>query len=302
MRHSPRLRSTGLALVVVLAGCGGQTGTTVAPAGLATPSVGETADAPPDPGSTVGASAVAASPSAGAVQRLALDSIAVVVNGPLRVRSRPSVEGDSKKFDPLLETGQRLFVLDGPVAGSDYSWYLVRPVLERTTHTGWIAAADHDGTPWLAPGSIECDPDPSIDDLRLDEAVQLACYARREFTFTGTLSNEPACDGSMTASPGWLAPWCGTFRLLYDDASDTLPPLEIQIAVPPDTRVAAGFPDEWDRMDATVVAHLDDPAARTCVAYPGIEADAADQVIINQDVILDCRATFVASSVALLPN
>ncbi len=43
-------------------------------------------------------------------------------------------------------------VVDGPVQASGYDWYRVAPVsltLSGGAADGWVAAADHDGTPWI---------------------------------------------------------------------------------------------------------------------------------------------------------
>ena len=42
-----------------------------------------------------------------------------------------------------------------------------------------------------------------------------------------------------------------------------------------------------------VVAHMEDPATRTCEPYPGLETD---QELSKVTVVLDCRTTFVATS------
>jgi hypothetical protein len=75
----------------------------------------------------------------------------------LRVRSQPSVAEDSLMYDPLLPQRTRLRVLAGPVAGSGYWWYHVElprgeEALEGAVREGWVASADHDGTPWIGVG------------------------------------------------------------------------------------------------------------------------------------------------------
>ena len=79
-------------------------------------------------------------------------SLAVTVSDSLRVRSRPIVDGRSIKYEPVLPIGTQLQVLDGPVEGSGYSWIRVAPVdltLDGGVADGWVAIADHDGTPWV---------------------------------------------------------------------------------------------------------------------------------------------------------
>ncbi|MDP2349580.1 MAG: serpin family protein, partial [Chloroflexota bacterium] len=91
-----------------------------------------------------------------APDKLAPGSTAVTVSDRLRVRSQPRVAGDSIKFEPLLPTGTELLVIEGPVSDSGYDWYRVAPVsltLSGGIADGWVAAADHDGTPWIALGA-----------------------------------------------------------------------------------------------------------------------------------------------------
>jgi hypothetical protein len=63
------------------------------------------------------------------------------------------VGSDSVRFAPLLHEGTLMRVTDGPRAGSGYWWYEIifedDTVLRGGRKTGWVAAADHDGTPWL---------------------------------------------------------------------------------------------------------------------------------------------------------
>ena len=49
-------------------------------------------------------------------------------------------------------SGTQLQVLEGPVEGSGYQWVRVAPVgvtLDDGVADGWVAIADHDGTPWI---------------------------------------------------------------------------------------------------------------------------------------------------------
>jgi serpin B len=63
---------------------------------------------------------------------------------------------DSVAWEPLLPLGTELFVLDGPVSGNGYTWYKVAPVsfvgLEGPGY-GWVASADKNGDPWIAPAT-----------------------------------------------------------------------------------------------------------------------------------------------------
>ncbi len=71
----------------------------------------------------------------------------------LRVRSQPRVSDDSVRYSPLLPLGTFLEVVDGPISASGYVWYQVVPIgitLEAEADRGWVAIADHDGTPWVS--------------------------------------------------------------------------------------------------------------------------------------------------------
>jgi serpin B len=77
----------------------------------------------------------------------------VTVSDRLRVRSEPRVSDDSIKYDPVLPLGTTLFVLDGAVSASGYTWYKVAPVSFTELAGpgfGWVAGADKDGQPWIA--------------------------------------------------------------------------------------------------------------------------------------------------------
>jgi len=77
---------------------------------------------------------------------------AVTTADTLRVRSQPNVGDQSIKYEPLLERGTEVHILDGPVAGSGYWWYEVslKPgVLANDVTEGWISAGERDGVPWI---------------------------------------------------------------------------------------------------------------------------------------------------------
>jgi hypothetical protein len=80
-------------------------------------------------------------------------SVVDVVVSDLRVRTLPTVDNSkSVKLDPLLGVGTRLEIIEGPVSADDYDWYLVQAV--GLPHRGWVAAADHDGSPWVEDTSV----------------------------------------------------------------------------------------------------------------------------------------------------
>jgi len=269
MRLVRRPMATLLA-AALLAGCGGSESATPQPAATEAPVPTEAGPAATDP--PIG---------------FAPDSIISVVAGPLRVRSKPSVEDDSVKFTPLLDSGQKLFVISGPVQGSGYDWYLARTVDDRVTQDGWVAVQSRDGIPWMEPAAIGCPPATLSDMARMDGAVRLHCFGSRDISFTTTLYAGATCDGtSQIADPTWLSDCQWTFRW-GSKMSDVI------VAVPPSLIDAVGAHAAGDAIKATVVAHMDDPVAQTCHPKSGLDVDP---VILAASVILDCRTVFVATT------
>jgi hypothetical protein len=76
-------------------------------------------------------------------------TIVDIVVTDLRVRTEPTVDDTiSAKLEPLLGLGVKLRVVEGPVMADDYEWYRVE-AMDGYPHRGWVAAADHDGEPWV---------------------------------------------------------------------------------------------------------------------------------------------------------
>ena len=123
-----------------------------------------------------------ASPAPGV---LAAGSVVDVVVSGLRVRTQPTVDNSkSVKLDPLLAAGTKLQIIEGPVTADDYDWYLVQAL--DLPHRGWVAAADHDGSPWIedsAVASASASPYTAVEadmiaGLRADAVV--GCAPRRK--------------------------------------------------------------------------------------------------------------------------
>jgi hypothetical protein len=274
------------ALAVALTGCGTSStpSLTSSPWRLAPPS--------PRPAVTATAAAVpsaiqpTASRETGVV--LAADSMAEVVSGPLRVRSQPRIADDSIKFDLLLPSTESLFVVDGPVRASEYDWYLVVPMdtYIPPLGIGWVAAADHDGTPWLRSADLSCEPDPTLFEVTgMHYLDALSCYGSRDFTFTDVVKRVGCGDGGPLGFPQWM---CGRYQ--WGE-----PGFGASLALPPDLEPAAF--DSAQAIRLTVTAQLDDPVAKTCTGAVH-EGSTIDLELLSARVVLDCRATFVASSVS----
>ena len=134
--------ATPIVVVLLVAACGSATtsvtsGASASPAPSTSPRTGSPAATP------------IATPSARAPEP---NQVIVTVSDRLRVRSEPRVSDDSVMYDPVLPLGTELFVLDGPISGSGYTWFKVAPVSFGELDGpgfGWVASADKDGTPWI---------------------------------------------------------------------------------------------------------------------------------------------------------
>ena len=155
------------------------------------------------------------------------DTVATTVVDGLRVRSKPRVADDSIKHEPLLPGGTTLYVLDGPVQASGYTWYEVAPLDSRTLPGGWVAAGSRTGETWLVPGGFDCPGVPTdFPSLAaMPPAVGLACFARTPITITARLI-ECECDadgGWLT--PGWFSSGLGRGEMLVEPGM-TRPPAD----------------------------------------------------------------------------
>jgi hypothetical protein len=152
--------------------------------------------------------------------------VATLASDGVRVRSEPSVSDDSLKLEPLLPLGSELYVLEGPVSASGYAWYEVIPLSSRQLPSGWVASADRDGEPWIAPRAFACPPVPT--DLRslaaLPRGIGLACFPRVPITVEARLiSCNCDVDGSWY-TPDWFYLGSGGPDLLVEPAVRTVPP------------------------------------------------------------------------------
>ena len=83
-----------------------------------------------------------------------IGTMLVTVSDRVRVRSKPSISEESARYEPVLPLDTALHALEGPVSSAGYWWYrveLAEPGQHLTggTREGWVAVADHDGTPWV---------------------------------------------------------------------------------------------------------------------------------------------------------
>jgi hypothetical protein len=235
--------------------------------------------APPRPGpSALAVASQDPSPSLGTEvggtvfpDNLPPDSTAEVVSGNLRVRSEPGTQDTSERFEPLLQTGDRLFVIEGPVVVDDYDWYRVAPIGTDPGRpwtdlpAGWVSRGDHDATPWIEAVSPACPDSLEIASLnRMHPLERLACFGDTPLTIQAVVNG-----GSQS---GWIAD-----SRLGGYLDSPLPDMEIALAPGP------GLSDS-DLIDGRV--------ATLAGAFDGASCGSTDA---------DCRAQFMVSDVTFDP-
>jgi hypothetical protein len=231
---------------------------------------------------------------------LAHDSMALVVTDNLRIRSAPFVGDLSTKYQRLLDDGDRLFVIDGPVIAQNYEWYQVKAWRPRSPSVswpvGWVARAGHDGEVWFRSTTVGCPASPiSVEDVvALAPADRLACYRDttlqiRAVVGTAPVDCDPARSGCPTG-PEWLAR--SALRASISASVDP-PGAGVPIALDP----GAGLdPDAIEqagvvRLDGT----FDHPDARSCGPDP--QRAGPDGPITPIEAVLECRTRFVVTAV-----
>ena len=224
-------RHSGIALlgvVALIAGCSTSVASRAATP-TASSSQGAASSATPTVAPALPATATPQSTSSPLPTQMAtsvtVDTAAVTIVDGLRVRSKPRISDDSFKSEPLLPLGTQLYVLDGPIAASGYTWYEVVPLASRTLPSGWVASAGRDGEPWIAAGAFDCPPVPT--DIRalaaLPPGVGLACFPRVPITVRARLiSCNCDADGSWY-TPSWFFLGSGGPTLLVEPGLTHVP-------------------------------------------------------------------------------
>jgi hypothetical protein len=235
--------------------------------------------------------------------------MADVVTDGLRVRSAPGVGEESALLEPLLVTGDRVFIVQGPVRADDYDWYEVvpeRPVIDNIAEelpTGWVAAGDHDGTPWLQPAAPGCPTLPVTLSQLLDltAKARLACYGSQELSFEAFVPDVGMDIGALgpcfdlvaaecALTPSWLMAHSGTPVTPADGPGE---PRYLFVAIDP-----GGLVDQPRTLDSVrLVGSFDHPAARDCRHWdPSTGADLTPRT----EAVVGCRSRFVVSSQEVL--
>jgi LysM repeat protein len=222
---------------------------------------------------------------------LRVDGFADVLVTDLAIRSRPAAT-DSKVLGRLT-TGDRVFILKGPVEGSGFAWYRVLSSPESLTSfswnwqvkRGWVATASLEGEPWLAGRELDCPRQP------LDEAVpvqmsaleHLSCFGSQTISLTAQRNSYDDLWGQMMrGTPAWLNdPF---LQIEY------MTPFANQLVV----RYAPGVDaptGDWARL----TGHFDDPASATCRgSYDDPETGERREIPVEAQV-LGCRLRFVVT-------
>ena len=159
------------------------------------------ATASPSPTATPSAPAPTATARPGT---FAANTIVEIVVDGLRVRTAPTVDdATSAKLEPLLGNGTKLHILDGPVTADDYDWYEVQAI--GWPHHGWVAAADHDGSPWIVDSALNTEPAPEKTDAEaalyggLGKDVSYDCAPRRTDLPAGAIAGVDCNVNAATA-------------------------------------------------------------------------------------------------------
>jgi hypothetical protein len=231
--------------------------------------------------------------------------MATVVTDDLRVRSRPEVSEASKKLDPLLQRGQPLFVVKGPVVGSGYHWYQVQPLGGAQTFPnglpfGWVAAADKTGERWINGGGFDCPgvPRTFAGFFELEPLTWVACVGRKSITVPARLADpEATCgvDAGWTIAPEWLASTCPHPKFIVFDPKTNVNSFYSVIDPGLDTRAFRPGPETKDFIAVNVTGHFDDKAATKCkgmTTEPGVVVEMG-----RDEIVTSCRAIFVITGI-----
>jgi hypothetical protein len=284
------------AIMVLLLGCGANSGSAPTSSPTAATQVSPTA------------SSVASPSEGGAIRVRGLARSAV---DGLTVRATAGTSGAQLG---TIDTGQVAFVVAGPVSLDGFAWYELAALglppnadCAAPTQTtpfncpnwhGWVAAGAPDGPAWLEATTLACPASPmNLDTLFNDTTPgprtgmeRLACYGSHPIRLRGWWPQIPAgagLGGTCQANPPstwWLE--CGGLNYygLVVSESAGFGGLGLQISIDPASGVTMPARGQW----VEVVAHMDDPAARDC-------APRGDEDPVW--AVLNCRVQLAAESV-----
>jgi hypothetical protein len=274
------------------------------------PAHGDEASPGPSTSPEPGASDVAQEPAGPSKFGVALtpDTLAQVVSSRLRIRSEPRVADDSIKYEPLLDVGDRLLVVAGPVVANDYEWYQVtawRPDdLYASWPVGWVSRGDHDGTPWLR-ASVDPCPGGTITIgtvVALHPEERVACFGDSPLRLRAYVNGgdrEPCTVDAGAAcidGPAWLTGF-GGWGAETDVNIDTPSLGGPRLAIDPNGPMGRTSMPTGVMVD--LEGAFDHPAAQQC--RPGAVGQGMAPYVAAV-ARLECRAQFVVTNVHTDPD
>jgi hypothetical protein len=225
------------------------------------------------------------------------DTLAVVVTDDLVMRSEPGIKASSEIYEPWLQPRVQLYVLEGPVRASGFEWYEVMPLSAKYESSGWVAAASHDGEPWIKPlAALTCPPRPTMFAglYELTPGLALACFSRVPITVRARL----ATCGVVMADAGYDPPM---FNGEFDPRAEYPAPVILSDPGPDPCSEEAGSPLQLILDPAAsapeprpignvveVTGIFDHPAAKGCVWSTSIDTEPAGDA---------CRTKFVVTRI-----
>jgi hypothetical protein len=203
---------------------------------------------------------------------------AITLVGDLRVRSLPTVDASSKKLEPLLPAGARLYVIAGSVVADGYAWYKVAP-FGSGYPTGWVAAGSRDGEPWLGSDRTACPATPmdARDFASLGSWGGVACYGPEDIEVGGSVNCGPGDMDNTISGPTWLR----------DDSSCSFVIDDKPYFFYPDENVTLTLPITM--IPYHVTGHFSDTQSSSCVW--AVDPPAPDPDVVQAI----CRGMFVVT-------
>jgi len=209
----------------------------------------------------------------------------------------------------LLQEGDRLRVLAGPMEADGYDWFLVDPrVYDEETGRGypdgWVAAGKN-GEPWLKPLRLDCPTVPTtVDGLRdLASDYWLPCFGGVEISFNARLEQMgyrcSSPDGLQHAMFGGCAAEFVTglvaLKTFHRLGVIWAPDVDLSIVAPP-----AAPPELWPTVEVT--GQFDHPGATTCEADTAEDTTELAAEIHQARAVLACRNAFVVTSMRVVED
>jgi hypothetical protein len=208
-----------------------------------------------------------------------------VITDNLRARSQPGLGPESLLREPLIDSGNQFYILNGPVAFDGYTWYQIQP-LDRSLPFGWVATGSREGEPWVEPVEPDCPTSPTAEELfGLDQLVALACYGNADLEVTGDLLCYVGDVDTPVSGPDWIE----FDRVCFIQLADRMVGIE--------GKAVTGLIDQNGGNSVegryTVVGHYDDEQATECVHAPVEVGEQPDPA----QVYNNCRTAFVVTEV-----